>query len=425
MIKTNTNFWYTVGIFVITLSAWIIYKDAIFHRLTLLIGLIIISCFIWALFSVIGIDVERSAKNPRQKVGDYFEERFTITNKLSFWHFNLLVEDYSKLEGQLNSRIISYLGPKQVRTFNTFTLLTKRGSTSLGPTVIKSCDPLNLFNARKENNKCMPLLIYPYLVELIKFPEPPGLLTGGKSLKKASMDTMPHAAGIREYSAGDPLKRIHWPSTLRKNKFMVKEFDQDPQSSIWIFLDSHFQMHYKNEITSNKLINPLEWAFRKKNLYSLPQDTYEYAISIAASIANYYIKQERLTGFSAAGKVITHLSAEKGFRQLAKILETLAFLQPDGDLRLLGLIQAEAKNLSKGTTIILISTSAEKEIELCAESIRQRGLIPILIILDIHSFLEIDNTRNNPENMPELKSNNIMVKYGDDIKNRLESIQFP
>ena len=34
------------------------------------------------------------------------------------------------------------------------------------------------------------------------------------------------------------MKRIHWPSTARRGRFMVKEFEQDPQADIWIFLDA-------------------------------------------------------------------------------------------------------------------------------------------------------------------------------------------
>ena len=61
---------------------------------------------------------------------------------------------------------------------------------------------------------------------------------GGNSLRKPSLETTPHAAGIREYYPGDPLNRIHWLSSLKRNQIMVKEFDQDPQASVWKYLDA-------------------------------------------------------------------------------------------------------------------------------------------------------------------------------------------
>ena len=44
--------------------------------------------------------------------------------------------------------------------------------------------------------------------------------------------------GVREYVDGDPLNRIHWMSTARRDRLMVKEFELDPQSDVWIFLDA-------------------------------------------------------------------------------------------------------------------------------------------------------------------------------------------
>ena len=422
MIKSNARFWIALGIFLISLVTWIIYRDDVFQRIAIFVGLIVIGSYIWAFFSTLGLDVERSTKVSRQKVGEYFEENFKLINKSSIWHFNLHVKDGSVLDGYLSSKVISYLGSKQIRSFNTFTLLKERGAILLGPTIIESYDPLKFFNSKKENKKNISLLIYPYTVDINRFPEPPGLLTGGKSLKKSTMEATPHAAGIHEYSPGDPLQRIHWPSTLRKNRYMVKEFDQDPQSSIWIFLDSFADNHLNLKTQSDELINPLDWAIRKKGIYKLPRDTYEYAISIAASIANYYIKQGRSTGFSSVGRTLTHLSAEKGHRQLSKILETLAFLKPDGNLPLLGLIQAETKNLSRGTTIILITTTIENKIEECSEFMRQRGFFPIFIIIENNSFINIEDIQSNEDIMLKLNSPCANVKYGDDLVNVLESI---
>jgi len=422
VIKSNNRLWIAVVIFLISLVTWIIYRDDVFQRIAVFVGLIVIGSYLWAFYSTLGLDVERSAKVSRQKVGEYFEENFRLINNSSIWHFNLHIKDGSVLNGYLSSKVISYLGSKQIRSFNTFTLLKERGAIQIGPTIIESYDPLKFFDSKKENKKTISLLIYPYTVDLNSFPEPPGLLTGGKSLKKPTMEATPHAAGIREYSAGDPLHRIHWPSTLRKNRYMVKEFDQDPQSSIWIFLDSFANNHLSKKTQSDELINPLDWAIRKKGIYKLPCDTYEYAISIAASIANYYINQGRSTGFSSVGRTLTHLSAEKGHRQLSKIFETLAFLKPDGNLPLLGLIQAETKNLSRGTTIILITTTIENKIELCAEFMRQRGFFPIFIIIETYSFIDNEETLINEDILLKLNSPCVRIKYGDDLVNVLESI---
>jgi hypothetical protein len=48
------------------------------------------------------------------------------------------------------------------------------------------------------------------------FLSPPGLLPGGKAIRRKSIDITPHASGVREYVPGDPMKRIHWPTSVRR-----------------------------------------------------------------------------------------------------------------------------------------------------------------------------------------------------------------
>ena len=40
--------------------------------------------------------------------------------------------------------------------------------------------------------------------------------------RRRSQVVAPTASSVREYSYGDSLKRIHWPSTARIGKLMVK-----------------------------------------------------------------------------------------------------------------------------------------------------------------------------------------------------------
>ena len=35
-----------------------------------------------------------------------------------------------------------------------------------------------------------------------------------------TLETTPYAASVREYYRGDPLNRIHWPSTARRSLYM-------------------------------------------------------------------------------------------------------------------------------------------------------------------------------------------------------------
>ena len=88
------------------------------------------------------------------------------------------------------------------------------------------------------------MLVLPFLVKLQHFPYQQGILPGGRSKRIRTAEVTPHGSSVREYIPGDPLNRIHWPFTAKKNSFMVKEFDQEPMSDIWIILDGEQKDHY-------------------------------------------------------------------------------------------------------------------------------------------------------------------------------------
>ena len=84
---------------------------------------------------------------------------------------------------------------------------------------------------------------------------------------------------------------------------MVKEFELDPFADIWLVLD------LDQRIMAGSGVESVE----------------EYAVTICASLAKYFLDENRAVGFAAQG---LHLSPDRGTRQLLKILEVLAFVRP-------------------------------------------------------------------------------------------------
>lgn len=358
---------------------------AVPYRLIYIALLLIVVSWIWALISIQGIVIKRFGRGFRQQLGNVFEERFEITNRFPLVRVWLEVKDKSDLPGSMGSRVFSWVGGKETRTYSSYTLLTHRGEYSLGPTELLSGDPFGLFAFKRQFKQENSVVVLPYMVHLSSFPYPPGMLTGGKALRNRTLETTPHSAGVREYFPGDPLKRIHWPSSARKERFMVKEFDQDPQADVWIFLDSqaseHFQLPEEGLQKGDRF-----WLWRQKYEFKLPPNTFEYAASTAASIGDFFIRQGQSVGFASAGQVTTSLSAERGERQQSKILETLAFLKPEGKLPLLGLVEAHLSNLPRGSIVILITPSIDRNVVFAADALLIRKLRPIVIQIDRVSY---------------------------------------
>jgi uncharacterized protein (DUF58 family) len=395
-------------------------RSDIYSRLAYFcIGLMVFSG-IWTYFSVRGIEITRYAKGFRQQLGQVFEERYEIQNQYKLIRFLVEIKDGSELPVPTGSRVLSWIEPQEIRKFSAYTLLTQRGEFKLGPTIVSSGDPFGLFGYQKIVAQGGKLVVLPHMVNIHYFPFPPGLLPGGRALRRKTHEVTPHAAGVREYASGDSISRIHWVSTARRNQLMVKEFEQDPQSDVWIFLDGHKNAHYSRplEVEGGKVDKI--WLWRHRFDITLPLDTFEYSVSAAASISNFFIRDGQAVGLACAAQILTVLSAEKGIRQQDKILETLAFVRCAGKLPLLGLVQAQLQHLQRGSTVVLITASAQEGVILAAQSLLSRNLRPVIVFVDQASF---GGSISVKEMAISLRNRNfpvVLISHGDDLGQALE-----
>jgi uncharacterized protein (DUF58 family) len=391
------------------------------YRVVYVSILVIVVSWLWAFFSIRGVEVRRTARGQRQSLGQVFEERFEVINRYPFFRVWLEIRDLSTLPGNNGSRVFSWLGGREHRNYTSYTLLTRRGEFELGPTVITSGDPFGLFGFKKATPNLYTVLVMPYFVELQNFPIPPGLLTGGKALRRKAYEVTPQSAGVREHFPGDGLARIHWPSTARRDRLMVKEFDQDPQSDVWIFLDAQKEVHYGQLDPVDLPKTDKLWLWRKGLTFSLPPSTFEYAVTITASVSNFFLNHGQAVGIASAGHVYSALTAERGDRQQSKILETLAFLRPEGQLPLLGLVEAQIQNIPRGSVVVLITASSLPSIATAAEALAGRKIKPVVILIDPVTFGGLQSLVPLSELLNTRKIPLAIIKKGDDIKNVLEN----
>jgi uncharacterized protein (DUF58 family) len=181
------------------------------------------------------------------------------------------------------------------------------------------------------------------------------------------------------------MKRIHWRTSMRRNKLMVKEFEQDPQAEIWIYLDAQKIVHYQKPHEFDE--TPLNAVlFVKKPKIKLPPSTLEYSISIAASLSHYFIRQRRAVGFASAGQTFTVLPAERSERQESKILETLAFVEANGNISIAALASMQASQLPRRSTVILITPTVRADLLQAVDDLLLRSLYPVVVLLDAQTF---------------------------------------
>ena len=357
----------------------------IYSRLLYLGILLGLGSWLWTFMLGRSLGVQRIARTQRASVGDIFEERFYIVNGSRLIAPWIEVTNDSLLPFSSGSRLLTLVNGRQKRNYLARTWLTRRGAFALGPTHASVGDPLGLFRWNREIPPKQTLVILPMIFEIKSFIFPPGLLPGGQAIRRKSPDITPHASGIREYTHGDAMKRIHWPTSVRRNHLMVKEFEQDPQAEVWLFLDSQRDVHIEKPYMQDEV--PVEtMLFARRPKFQLPPSTVEYSISITASLAHYFLLQKRAVGYISAGHAFTILPAERSERQESKILETLAFVQANGELSIAALVAAQASQLPQGSSAILITPSIRADLIVAVDDLQRRYLRPIVVLLDVNSF---------------------------------------
>lgn len=368
----------------ISLIAGLSTGGVLYYRLTILWALLLGIAWIWSKLSLRGVTFSRSARTIRAQVGQIFEERFDIQNPSFLPRLWLEVLDSSTLPGTDGSRVITLIQGRQTRSYLARTRLLKRGVFPLGPTVISSGDLFGLFPVKINVPAKDTLLVYPMMFDVHNFPNPPGLLPGGEALRRRTHQITPNASGVREYEPGDPLNRIHWLSTARRGRMMVKEFELDPLADVWIFMDAEKNIQHANPQPEPDFYAKDFWQRHAKIV--LPPSTEEYGISIAASLARDYLRRGRAVGLVGAGQQLILISPDRGGRQLGKILEALALLKAEGMIPLRGLVETQVKHMVRGSTVVLITPTVNKEAALLADYLGQRGLRPVVILLEAASF---------------------------------------
>lgn len=376
-------------------------------RLLYLGALLLVLAWLLTVTALRGISVERRARSLRAGVGDVFEEHFEVANNSRIPKLWLEVANETKIPNATGSRVVTLLRGRQKRSYPARTWLTSRGGFSLGPTTVTSGDPFGIFRVSKKFPASASLVVFPMLFPVRDFLSPPGLLPGGKAIRRKSIDVTPHASGVREYVPGDPMKRIHWPTTIRRDRLMVKEFEQDPQAEVWFFLDTHMSVHTARTGAQPESPYLDDLLLLRRRKVKLPPSTLEYSISIAASLAHYFIEQRRSVGLVTASEhAYEVIPAERSERQEGKFLEALAFLQGESTITLPSLVSAQVGQMPQGSSAILITPMAWPELLLAVDSLQRRNLRPVVVLLMAQSF---GGRQNNEDLAQSLLARNVPV----------------
>jgi uncharacterized protein (DUF58 family) len=348
--------------------------------------------FVWSRLNLAGLEISADRSGDRLQEGGEYEERITVKNSSWLAKVWLEIDDPSEMPGHHARRVLT-VPAKGARSFRVRSEIKRRGLYSVGPVQVRTGDPFGLFRHTRAYGRAQNVLVYPRAVELPNFSVPPANLPGEGRFRRRTHYVTPNASGVRPYEFGDSFNRIHWSSTARTGELMVKIFELDPASDIWIVLDLERGVHVGEADDS----------------------TEEYAVSIAASVARYFLTANRSVGFLSFGRQFDVIDAERGVQQYTRVLESLAMARTWGDVPLADLLSNEARRFGRHTTVVVITPSTDEAWVAALGMLQSRGVKVAAIVLEANTFGPAEGTLGVFASLAASDVFTYMVKHADDL----------
>ena len=132
---------------------------------------------------------------------------------------------------------VSRLAPTKTAEAELVGRVSKRGIYEGGRVTLRSAAPFGLIRSKRVVQVATPAVVVPRWVELTSFPL---LASSPRSERVADQQARVGSGeeylGIREYRPGDPQRSVHWRSTARAGRLIVREYNREISSPVGIVL---------------------------------------------------------------------------------------------------------------------------------------------------------------------------------------------
>jgi uncharacterized protein (DUF58 family) len=335
-----------------------------------LVSATVIVAVIFPRFALNGIEVSRILPGAAFE-GEEIEVRVTMANQGRASRFMVEALDAVPAAAPHEREPLVFAGRLIGRAKRDFTYKLacfKRGFYTIGPLRLRSAYPLGIAWSEREGDPSLPtILVYPSMFEITSFP----LIATG-TLVTSGMESLARAGGnddffgTREYRQGDSLRHIHWPSTARHDRMIVKEFEERASTETALLPNFH----------------------RDADVGEERESTLEYSVRIAASIAGYALERGHSVQLAGYAKGAHIVPPGRGRHHLALMLDMLARVEGDGRIPYHEAIVRSADLLRDGSTAVLFFCGGENlEDYLCPLGLlRAKRVRPVAVYFDRDSF---------------------------------------
>ena len=305
--------------------------------------------------------ITRTLSPPRARAGQPVRVHLRIENEGRGSAPLLMLDDALPIELSGQARFaLNGVEPGGTRDAEYEVRAPRRGRYEVGPLRTSIVDPFGLARTRNVAAGVDSLLVYPRIERLAL----PRDLGQQRSMAVSALRQLSGARGedfytMREYAHGDDLRKIHWPSTAKRAKPMIRQEETPWHTRATILLDDRFSAHEGHGDGSS----------------------FERAIEGAASLADLYHRSGytyRLMSAHHQGR-----PTSRGTDHYHQILDALAVLEPghdapDHDSLVLRLAELESGTSAEGTLVCVtgeLSDTVAVGITRCRRRFRQVAVI--------------------------------------------------
>jgi len=208
-------------------------------------------------------------------------------------------------------------------------------------------------------------LVYPKLINIENFQFANTNFQGDNYVKRWIHQDPLYIKGIREYNVEDRMKDIHWKSSLKMDKLMVKEYDFTSDRELTMIVNAQCGEPYWGNIQPVLIEN---------------------AIKVAASLASIAIKQGVPSGMWTNSQLVgveTKIPAEvyPDINALRKIMELSARMSYSVTVKLSDYLRSKVSEFNRNSTYVIITPYLDEESANILSKLKRRGIL--LKIIDV------------------------------------------
>lgn len=304
-------------------------------------------------------------------VGEEIGVRIEIANR-SWWPVPWVrYEETPPLplsSGEMIRRAMT-LGPKE-RTNFTYTLVGRqRGYYSIGPGILRTGDLFGFADAEGILDVPAHLVVYPRVIPLAHV-ELTSRSPHGTVFSRQQIFADPtRIIGLRPYRAGDPWRSIDWKSSARVGDLQVKKYEPAISLTSVIFVDLDTAAYTR------------AWRIAAS----------EWAIVVAASLANYLVGERQAVGVASNGLDVPtggrcwRIPPRPGRAHLMRVLEALARAGLVETTPLADWLSLAVAGLPWGTTVIAVTPSGDEAMCAALHRLSRMGLNPVLVVVEAYA----------------------------------------